>query len=91
MALGAIEARLQVVHDIVDRVPATFVLPSRNRRFATSDELGLHTTPSCGRDDSLLDELGQRLALAQYRLDLGPDLGLDTNGGDGGRAHCESV
>ena len=55
-------------------------LPAFDCRFATGDELGLHTARSRGRDDGLPDELGQGLALAQDSLDLGTDLGLDTNG-----------
>ena len=86
-APGFIEARLEVGHDRVDRMPAAFLLPTRDRHLATADELGLHATPSRGRDDRLLDELGQRLALAQDRLDFGPDRGLDANGGKGGGAH----
>jgi len=59
VALGVIEARLQVGHDLVDRLPTAFLLRPLDRRFATGNELGLHTTPSRGRDDRLLDELGQ--------------------------------
>jgi hypothetical protein len=87
VALGVIEAHLQVGHDLVDRLPTAFLLPPLDLRFATGNELGLHTTPSRGRDDRLLDELGQRLAFTQDGLDFRTDLGLDANG-IGGRAHC---
>jgi hypothetical protein len=66
---------------------ANRALPPLDRRLARSDELGLHATPSRGRDDRLLDELGQRLALAQDSLDFCTDLGLDANGREGGGAH----
>lgn len=67
-------------------MPAAFLLPALNRSLATSDQLGLHAAPSCCRDDRLLDELGQRLALAQDSFDFGTDLGLDTDGWKGCRA-----
>jgi antitoxin ParD1/3/4 len=38
---------------------ANRALPPLDRRLARSDELGLHATPSRGRDDRLLDELEQ--------------------------------
>lgn len=90
-ALRVIEARLQVGHDLVDPLPAAFLLPALNRRLATSDELGLHAAPSGGRDDRLLDELGQRLAIAQDSLDFGTDLRLDADGWKGCRAHDPNV
>ena len=68
-------------------MPAALLLPSLDRRLATGDELSLHATPGRGRDDRLLDELGQRLALAQDSLDFGPDLGLDANGRKRGGPH----
>ena len=82
---------MQVGHDLVDRVPAAFLLPPLDCRLATDDELGLHAPPGSGRDDRLLDELRQRLALAQDSLDFGTDLGRDANGGKGGRGHSRSV
>ena len=71
--------------------PPPLLLPSLDRRLATGDELGLNATPRRGCDDHLLDELRQRLALAQDSLNFGPDLGLDANGRKGGRAHFENV
>jgi hypothetical protein len=82
---------LHAGQDIVDRAASAFLLPALYRRLAAGDEFGLHATPGRGRDDRLLDELGQRLAFAQDGLDFGPDLGLDTDGRKSGRAHATNV
>ena len=89
--LRVIEACLQVGHDLVDTLPAAFLLPALNRRLATRDELGLHAAPSCGRDDRFLNELGQSLAIAQDSLDFGTDLRLDTDGWKSCGAHDPNV
>jgi hypothetical protein len=65
-------------------VPTTFLLPAFDRRLATGDKLGLHTPPSRSRNDGLLDELGQGLALAQHSLDFSAHFWLDTDGRKGG-------
>lgn len=51
----------------------------------------MRPTPGCGRDDGFLDERGERLTLAQHRLDLSPGAGLDADGRQGGGAHGASV
>lgn len=84
--LGFIQARLQTVHDFVDRVPAAFALPALDGSLTAGDELGLRTTPGRGSDDCLLDELGQRFAITQHRLDFGSDPGLNADGGGGWRS-----
>jgi transcription elongation GreA/GreB family factor len=60
-------------------VATALSFPTLNRGLAAIDELGLRSTPGCGRDDCLLDELRQRLAFTQDCLDFGPNLGLDTD------------
>ena len=48
--------------------------------LAAIDELGLHATPRCSRNDRLLDELGQRLAVAQDGFRLRPEPLADADG-----------
>ncbi len=65
-------------------MPVTLALSAFNRRLATGDKLGLHTSLSRGRDDGLLDGLGQRLAIVQGCLNFRADCWLDTDGRKGG-------
>jgi len=72
-------------------MPTTGVFPTFDGSFAAIDELRLDTTPGSGRNDRLLDELGQRFALAQDGLDFGPDFRLDADWRECGRTHSDSV
>jgi len=68
------KAPLQADHDLVDRCGRRLLLPTIDSRLARLTNSACNATPSCGRDDRLLDELGQRLAFAQDSLDFGPEL-----------------
>ena len=68
--------------DIVARAPR-FV----KRAQPAGDELGLDPPPLHACPDRRFDKLGQRLALAQHRLDFSPELGRDTDRRNGGGLH----
>lgn len=88
---SVVKTCLQARHDLVDRTAATFLLPTSDGSLAANDEFGLRATPSRSPHNGLLDELRQRLALAQDGFDFGPNLRLDADRRKGGGAHARNV
>lgn len=91
MSAGGVELPLQarddgISVDIVSR--AARVL---QRTQAPGDELRLIAPAQHGRPNRRLDELGDRFALAQERLDLGAQFRLYPHRWDGGGLHESSV
>jgi len=82
---------LQIGHDRVCRLAAAFLLPLADGGFAPGHELALDAAPRRSGHHGFFDELGERFTLAQHGFNFGPNLGFDADGGEGGRAHRESV